>query len=483
MKRIVGPMVVAVFLVFALFGVMNGIGAQERGGLSVSADGHYFSYRGRELLLVGDSGTQCVMQDLNIDYRAWIDDLGERGINAVHIWAFTPPRQKSDGSVVEKRYGYVYPGATPWKRRPAGSRAADQLPQWDLTAFDEGADPNKHYWPRLRDLAGYARKKGMCLGVTLFFGWPKHEKDWRFHPFNKANGGHLEDRHGTVVIETPGTEVLGRAWSDGWPEARKTQWIWERYADKMAADLLPLGNVFFVYKDERSYEEGSWHDNMADHMVAFLRRRGAAVVIDWEAQRDVVDAVMVAREGADKNARAVEAFNKHPARPVVLLESTPYTLGDPAVRCSMWTFAAGGGHFFFHDDERQGTPTTGIMGYDPHVEGGAKPLQTYEWLGHLGRFFNRHVSRLKGMTPRNDLVKEGKAYCLARPGEEYACYLPEGGRLLLDLSFPAGAPLARWYDPRKGVFLETAANAVATGGLTQYTAPDSKDWALLLQAP
>jgi len=141
--------------------------ALSAGELRVSPSGHYFTYQGKVVMLVGDSGTQCVMQDLNIDYRAWLDDLRDRGVNAAHIWAFVAPRQKPDGSVIETRYGYVYPGATPWKTK-AG--AADRFRQWDLTQFDEGSDPRKHYWPRLRDLVSYAHDKGICLGVTLFFG-------------------------------------------------------------------------------------------------------------------------------------------------------------------------------------------------------------------------------------------------------------------------------------------------------------------------
>jgi len=140
--------------------------------IKASASGHLVTYRGETLLLVGESGTQCVMQNANIDYRAWIDDCAERGIRAVHIWAFVPPRQKADGTAIEERYGYLYPGMTPWARKADGPAATDGLPQWDLTTFDEGEDTS-HYWPRLRDLCGYAAQKRMLVGITVFFGWPK----------------------------------------------------------------------------------------------------------------------------------------------------------------------------------------------------------------------------------------------------------------------------------------------------------------------
>jgi len=37
--------------------------------LAPSPSGHYVQYRHRTLLLVGDSGTQCVLQNANLDCR------------------------------------------------------------------------------------------------------------------------------------------------------------------------------------------------------------------------------------------------------------------------------------------------------------------------------------------------------------------------------------------------------------------------------
>ena len=201
-----------------------------------SPSGHYITYKGEPLLLVGDSGTQVVMQNTNINYRQWIDDCAARGIRAVHVWAFVAPRQKQDGSVIEARYGYVYPGITPWARKTSGADATDQLKQWDLQTFDEGsAGDTTRYWPRLRDLCGYADSKDMVVGITVFFGWPKHNTtdrpDWSYHPLNVVNGGPVTDSGSPVtevqMIDTPGTEIWSQAWSDGWSSRKKAQWIWE----------------------------------------------------------------------------------------------------------------------------------------------------------------------------------------------------------------------------------------------------------------
>jgi hypothetical protein len=454
--------------------------------LVVSGSGHYFRYGDRTMMLVGDSGTQCVLQNLNIDYRQWIGDLAKRGLNTAHIWAFVAPRQTADGSILEERYGYVYPGATPWSRRHSGPAAKDQLRQWDLTSFDDGEDPRQHYWPRLRDLAQCCQEHKLCLGITLFFGWPKHEKDWQFHPFHKQNGGHLLDRSQVVRIATPGKEVLTEAWSSTWQQSKKTQWIWERYCQKMIDDLSPFKNVFFHYKDERSYDGGwgGFRDNMDDHFVQFFRQRGKFIIVDWTHQRDIVDVVLLhsgtLRDRLDLNRSAVSFFSAKPVRPVICLEGGPYRLGDPSIRTHMWTFAIGGGHFVFHDDQDQGTVTTGIMGYDPQING-TIPLQTYDWLGSLSRFFNQHVRQLDRLSPANDLIVAGKAYCLSDRKTEYACYLPEGSAIRLKMTNVDRRANAIWYDPRTGdrqpADLDSAFSAESVG----FSAPDQQDWALLIQ--
>ncbi len=456
----------------------TGAAGRSADGLRVSPGGHYFTYNDQTVMLVGGSGTHCVMQNLKIDYRQWIDDLTARGVNAAHLWGLVAPRQKQDGSVIEGRYGYVYPGVTPWRRRAMGPNATDQLKQWDLTQFDEGTDPNAHYWPRLRDLVAYAKKKNMCVGITLFFGWPKWDTarrpDWSYHPFNVVNGGHLTDNDAVQMIESPGTEVLGEKWSDSWPAAKKTQWVWEKYCEKMITDLGHCRNVFFVFMDEHSYSEG----NCGNHFMDFFKRRGQ-VYVDWDARRGSVDAVYTGtRTSTNRNARAVREFNAMPTRPIMLLEGPPYELGSPGLRRSLWTFAIAGGHLFFHDDEGEGTLQTGIMGYDPNVKRGVKPLRTYDWLGLIARFFNTKVLDLDKMKPHNELIVEGKdAYCLADPGNDYAVYLRNGGSVTLKLPRTDGKTFAvEWLNPDTGEYYSEG--RVVNGGTVTLTTPSfpEKDW-------
>ena len=177
--------------------------------------------------------------------------------------------------------------------------------------------------------------------------------------------------------------------------------------------------------------------------------------------------------GADKNRVVVNGVRASPARPYLVLEGPPYTGAE--VRTSLWTTLLGGGHFFFHDDEGQETPQTGIMGYDPHVAGGDVGAERRMWLGHASRLLNGDVRDLDAMLPHNELCPEG-AYCLAAPGSEYIVYVPpgHGGKVGVDVSATQGSCLLRLYDPRTGD--ATAAKTVTGGGALAVALPDEQDW-------
>ncbi len=448
--------------------------------MGLSPSGHYLTYKGQALLLAGDSGTQCATQNSNLDHRAWIDDCAARGLRSIHVWSFMAARQKQDGSVVEDRWGYVYPCVTPWARHTSGPLANDQLHRWNLQSYDDGPDGDlTHYWPRMRDMCTYAKSKDILVGYTVFTGWIKGNHDaWEYHPFNVENGGHLTDNlPDGVTIASPGTEVWQEAWNAGWSNAKKTQWVWERLAIKAINDLGQFKNVFFVFFDEHSYDEG----NMGDHFRDFFRSRGQ-MWMDWSNRRSSVDLVMSSTFGGDdKNADAVSGFNGLPTKPYFFLEGEPY-MGD-GVRTAIWTFMTGGGSYFFHADAGQETDRTGIMGYDPYVPGGDKGMAKRDWLGHASRLFNESVVALDGMAPHNALSDSG-TYCLAEPGREYVVYSKIGSSTTFNVNLTAAAGKTldcRFYNPRNGNVRTPFQRA--GGGVESFTKPNADDWALHIVVP
>lgn len=87
------------------------------------------------------------------------------------------------------------------------------------------------------------------------------------------------------------------------------------------------------------------------------------------------------------------------------------------------------------------------------------------------------------MTPDDGLVAGKRAYCLAKPGEVYAVYLPEAGSAELRLA--DGTYGVKWYDPRHGGPLRDGSVATLAGpgarDLGRPPAEASADWVVLVR--
>ncbi|MBD3336499.1 MAG: hypothetical protein GF355_13385 [Candidatus Eisenbacteria bacterium] len=418
--------------------------------LAVSPSGHYFTYRGETRFLIHESGTQCVLQNLNVDYRGWVETLAAEGHAGAHIWAFVAPRQQLDGSVIEPRYGYVYPGAVPWARRPGGPSAHDGGRRYDLQTFDEGTDPGAHYWPRLRDLCRRLQKRGMILGITVFFGWPKDDEDFRYHPFARENGGPAAERADITHIADPGIEIHAQAWDSRWPARRRSQWLWERFCLKLIAETAAFDNVWFDFRDEWSYAEDT---NMEAHFRRFFMSRGCL----W-ADRSAA---------ADIRVTNPETPSFGPA-PAVRTEGGPYHAFG--VLDEVWRQALAGVHYLLHADSREpGIPAWDPVaaeqrGLDPHDDRGRR------FVGLAARFFHRHVRNLDHLEPFPELASGG--HCLADPGREYVVHIHQGHRPVIDLTHLAGQASVSFYDVQTG---ELQSPLKLTGGGTVMLPPPDTD--------
>jgi len=80
------------------------------------------------------------------------------------------------------------------------------------------------------------------------------------------------------------------------------------------------------------------------------------------------------------------------------------------------------------------------------------------------------------MTPANEVVQGGKAFCLAKHGESYALYLPEGGEV--DVQLPVGRDfLVTWWNPAQGRAGKFSHESRVRGGRQKLVAPAAGDWA------
>src|SRR3989337_2819033 len=106
--------------------------------IKVSPDGHFLEYKGRKVLLIGDSVTQGWMElGTNFNQTDYLNTLSAKGINAVLLWAYIGVVNQ----VQDARIGYDAPEIWPWKK--AGS-------QFDLSQF------NQPYFDRLKSFVSSA---------------------------------------------------------------------------------------------------------------------------------------------------------------------------------------------------------------------------------------------------------------------------------------------------------------------------------------
>jgi hypothetical protein len=96
-------------------------------------------------------------------------------------------------------------------------------------------------------------------------------------------------------------------------------------------------------------------------------------------------------------------------------------------------------------------------------------------------FFHKYLPFYQ-MSPKDSLVSRG--WCLAKPGEVYVVYLPEGGSTEIDLA--EGSYTVQWYNPRTGGKLKDGSVTKVAGPgpvfLGDPPADPHKDWIILCRS-
>lgn len=110
--------------------------------------------------------------------------------------------------------------------------------------------------------------------------------------------------------------------------------------------------------------------------------------------------------------------------------------------------------------------------------------------GHIAvSFFHDERIPFWTMTNADALVgnaaNDNSRWCLARAGDIYLVYLPNGGTARLDLGQASGRFTVRWFDPRRGGALKSGSVASVNGGGTVGLGepPDtpSEDWLVVVR--
>jgi hypothetical protein len=144
------------------------------------------------------------------------------------------------------------------------------------------------------------------------------------------------------------------------------------------------------------------------------------------------------------------------------------------LRRTAWDIYIAGGYQTAGETARRGTniwPDTGGGWMNGR---GDDTMTMFLGYGHIVDFFTGFDW---WTTDPHDELVDGGNYCLARPGEIYAVYLPHGGQVTVSLA--SGIYRAVWFDPNSGERIPVDAK-IESGPWTSPEAPGRNDWALLI---
>lgn len=446
--------------------------AEKIGVMSSGAQaGHYLSWRGKPVLLVGDSVTQGWMEcGTNFDQIAYVDALADHGINLLMLWAYkgtSAELQRRD-----RRIGYDAPELWPWMGSPDHR-------SFNLRRF------NPLYFERLQALVAQAERKEIVVLITVHDGWTK--TCFTGHPFNRALGnGPLADKRQYVELADYDRE-MPETFDPAWNWRQQNQYFQERFCARLIAELTSFSNVLF-----EMFNEGEWYDRTQrrrheQHFLALFRAHCDNLLLsnsdgisgDNPHEDSKVDVVTLHPQGwVGKVALFESGFHAAPPKPYLYSEPVPEFDGEKPsldeIRRSLWETALAGAGWVNQDDPS--------FGWDSRTAIAAKAVarnHAYEIAGHCARFFNQSGVCFWQMRPAGKLSSTG--LCLARPGEEYVVYAATNTAFTLDLSTAAGARLkVRWFDPCTGEFRGSGESEVKGGGTNQFLPPFPGDGVLHL---
>jgi len=420
---------------------------------------------GKGIYLTG-SHTWANLQDIGVPgrrpfpYTDYLDFLSSRGHNFMRLWMFEQPRCAS-----WTRAATCF-DPLPWLRTGPGL-AADGLPRFDLDALNEA------YFNRLRQRIQLAGERGIYCAVMLFQGWSLHKLDvdygdpWPHHPFNGSNNiNGIQVESGAADDDTH--PCVHSLLNDAVLEKQAA------YLAKVVDTVNDLDNVLYEIINEGGAVDWQYHMIDLVHEMEAKRPKQHPVGMTHRVKPLMSNAALFesnaewispASEPMDwlypqtmlAGSKPLQDYQSDP--PVadgrkVIISDTDHLWGHGGNPAWVWKTFLRGQHPIFMDPwwplDPDSDPATmpgnfigGVNKDDPDFPDW-EPVRIA--MGATRRF--AELIDLAEMEPRPELASSG--YCLANVDREYLIYLPEGGKLTLDLgSAPTGSTFSvDWYFPR-----------------------------------
>ncbi|HXG12896.1 MAG TPA: DUF6298 domain-containing protein [Gemmataceae bacterium] len=385
------------------------------------------------------------------DFDAYLDFLERHGHNFIRLWTWDSVTwdTRANGRLGKDFIHLVAP--LPWARTGPG-KALDGKPRFDLTKFDPV------YFERLRARVRAAGRRGIYVSVMLFEGWGLRHGNrgraapagwaWRSHPF------HPDNNINRINGDVDGDGITGEVHSLANPAVNALQ---AAYIRKVVDTVNDLDNVLYEVINEGGQKEWDWWVVKTVHDYERTKPKQHPVGITGHGAERLAD--MLASPAEWISPGRVDGYGEDPpaweGKKVSLLD-TDHIWGVGGNVGWVWKSFLRGHNPIFMD------PYKGVVlgkPDDPQWE----PIRRN--LGYTRRLAER--IDLAAMAPHDRLASS--RYCLANPGREYLVFVPEGGRVTVDLSAVSGELRVEWFNPATGKPAD--AGTIRGGGREEFRAP------------
>ena len=409
---------------------------------------YYFRDGDHHVILVGISDRSLFtiwQNEKGFSWQKYLGELADHHLNYVRQDVF------SWGTLLAPVH---YPAqfsnpAWPFARTGPGM-AIDGKPKFNLTKFNQS-----YFEERLKPFLREAKTRGIYVELTLFEGF--HSRGFAESLYAEANninrlGLQPRDVTSDVALSNPSLMTIQHA-----------------YIDKVLAETAEFSNVIYEIANETGGKK--WVAHLIDYIHHHSTHPSCLVsageqTSSFDPRTGANDIVVKHRGGGGLYATDADVYNHHLAllrfrvgKPVIhneyFLFANRSTDDVNFPRKMMWAdFTAGGHSNFFDFAFWRGTGRTVDDG-QPSRSPAPEILRGGQYLLD---FLTENKIKFWTMAPHDELaVVKGKnnpyIFTLARPGEEYVCYVLGDGPVTIELQSMKGSFTACWYDPKGGHFL------------------------------
>lgn len=370
---------------------------------------HYFLFRGKPTVLISTAEHFGAVVNLDFDYVPYLDELKAHGFNFTQVFS---------GIMVEEEksnlLGYDNPLAphagrlvVPWARSSVPGYANGGN-KFDLSKFDQS------YFNRLNDFVSEAGKRGIVVGIQLF--WSYYRDDvWDISPLNarnNINGIGKGDRNSPYSLNDPAVTEVQKA-----------------MVEKFVSDLSEYDNVYYEVADGPTL--GSASEAWSDYMVTVIAQAEAShksqhlifeSISGWKirSENPLISVFNFPGPSPEK-----VALNSKLPKVTAFADITGLGIEDKAYRLAGWELLlAGSGAYLCRDYSFTPSHPAGAPVLPPGRYGGGSAALRNE-LTILGNFV--HGIDFIKMAPDFSAVKtapsDATVQALSDPGKAYAIYI------------------------------------------------------------